>query len=97
MPVISGGGMRYQHKWQDVPPEEIPRANQKNLAACISRALELGINHIETALHMFQGPHLVEAGLRRDFKLLYHFKPRPVVSPCHHFMRLLSSEQSVSF
>jgi predicted aldo/keto reductase-like oxidoreductase len=49
MPVISCGGMRYQHKWQDVPPSEIPRANQENLEACIHRALELGINHIETA------------------------------------------------
>jgi len=49
MPVISCGGMRYQHKWQDVPPEEIPVDNQANLEACIQRALELGINHIETA------------------------------------------------
>ncbi|HEY1490648.1 MAG TPA: aldo/keto reductase, partial [Verrucomicrobiae bacterium] len=49
MPVISCGGMRYQHKWQDVPPQEIPRANQENLEACIHRAFELGINHIETA------------------------------------------------
>ena len=49
MPVISCGGMRYQHKWQDVPPREIPRANQENVEACIHRALELGINHIETA------------------------------------------------
>lgn len=49
IPVISCGGMRYQHKWQDVPPHEIPRANQENLEACIHRALELGINHIETA------------------------------------------------
>ncbi|MEI6197882.1 MAG: aldo/keto reductase, partial [Verrucomicrobiota bacterium] len=49
MPVISCGGMRYQHKWQDVPPAEIPKANQENLEACIYRALELGINHIETA------------------------------------------------
>jgi predicted aldo/keto reductase-like oxidoreductase len=49
MPVISCGGMRYQHKWQDVAPQDIPRANQENLAACIHRALELGINHIETA------------------------------------------------
>ncbi len=49
MPVISCGGMRYQHKWQDVSPSEIPRANQENLEACIHRALELGINHIETA------------------------------------------------
>lgn len=49
MPVISCGGMRYQHKWQDVKPAEIPPENQANLEACIHRALELGINHIETA------------------------------------------------
>jgi predicted aldo/keto reductase-like oxidoreductase len=49
MPVISCGGMRYQFKWQDVAPQDIPRANQENLEACIHRALELGIHHIETA------------------------------------------------
>ena len=49
MPVISCGGMRYQHGWKDLEPHEIPAANQANLAACIHRALELGINHIETA------------------------------------------------
>lgn len=41
--------MRYQFKWQDVKPKEIPPDNQANLEACIHRALELGINHIETA------------------------------------------------
>ncbi len=49
MPVISCGGMRYQHKWQDVAPSEIPPENQKNLEATIHRAIALGINHIETA------------------------------------------------
>ncbi len=49
MPVISCGGMRYQFKWQDVDPKEVPRANQENVEACIHRAIELGINHIETA------------------------------------------------
>jgi uncharacterized protein len=49
MPVISCGGMRYQFKWQDVPAQEIPRANQENIEKCIHRALDLGINHIETA------------------------------------------------
>ncbi|MDA7618800.1 aldo/keto reductase, partial [Verrucomicrobia bacterium] len=33
----------------DTAPEDIPRKNQKNLEATIHRALELGINHIETA------------------------------------------------
>lgn len=49
MPVFSCGGMRYQFKWQDVNPAEIPRDNQDNLEAVIHRALEVGINHIETA------------------------------------------------
>jgi predicted aldo/keto reductase-like oxidoreductase len=49
MPVISCGGMRYQYKWQDVPPADIPEDGQANLEATIHRAVELGINHIETA------------------------------------------------
>ncbi|MBD2625809.1 aldo/keto reductase [Trichormus variabilis] len=49
MPVFSCGGMRYQFKWQDVDVKEIPADNQENLEATIRRAVELGINHIETA------------------------------------------------
>ncbi|HTD85891.1 MAG TPA: aldo/keto reductase [Candidatus Binatia bacterium] len=49
MPVFSCGGMRYQYKWEDVPPAQIPPDNQANLEATIHRAVELGINHIETA------------------------------------------------
>ncbi|OCQ91327.1 aldo/keto reductase [Nostoc sp. MBR 210] len=49
MPVFSCGGMRYQFKWQDVSWSDIPSDNQKNLEATIHRAIELGINHIETA------------------------------------------------
>ena len=49
MPVFSCGGMRYQHKWQDVPLQEVPDKNQANLEATIRRAVELGIHHIETA------------------------------------------------
>jgi len=49
IPVFSCGGMRYQYKWQDVPMQEIPASNQANLEATIQQALEVGINHIETA------------------------------------------------
>ena len=49
MPVFSCGGMRYQYQWQDLPPDQVPAANQKNLEATILRSLEVGINHIETA------------------------------------------------
>jgi len=49
MPVFSCGGMRYQHKWNDVEWKEVPVEGQKNLEDTIHRAVELGINHIETA------------------------------------------------
>lgn len=49
MPVFSCGGMRYQHKWQDVPLSEVPAENQRNLEATIRRSVEVGVNHIETA------------------------------------------------
>jgi predicted aldo/keto reductase-like oxidoreductase len=49
MPVLTCGGMRFQHKWNDEAPSAIPADNQDNLEATIRRALALGINHIETA------------------------------------------------
>jgi hypothetical protein len=49
MPVFSCGGMRYQFKWQDVRPQDVPADNQANLEATIRRAVELGMNHVETA------------------------------------------------
>ncbi|HXG46090.1 MAG TPA: aldo/keto reductase, partial [Methylomirabilota bacterium] len=49
MPVLSCGGMRFQFKWQDVSPQDIPVENQSNLEATVHRAFELGINHFETA------------------------------------------------
>ena len=49
MSVFSCGGMRYQHSWKDEPQWMIPAKNQQNLDATIHRAVELGINHIETA------------------------------------------------
>ncbi|MEI6560848.1 MAG: aldo/keto reductase [Verrucomicrobiota bacterium] len=49
MPVFSCGGMRYQHTWGDEQMDAIPKDNQENLERTILRALELGINHIETA------------------------------------------------
>src|SRR4051812_23286973 len=49
MPVFSCGGMRFQYKWQDTPLAEVPADNQANLEATVRRALDVGINHIETA------------------------------------------------
>ncbi|MDD5198644.1 MAG: aldo/keto reductase [Terrimicrobiaceae bacterium] len=41
--------MRFQNSWTDAKPEDIPADGQANLEATIRRALEIGINHIETA------------------------------------------------
>lgn len=41
--------MRFQHQWEDIAPGDVPAAGQRNLEATIQRALELGINHLETA------------------------------------------------
>ena len=49
MPVLTCGGMRYQNGWKDQPMSEIPAAGQENLERTVLRALELGINHVETA------------------------------------------------
>ena len=48
-PVISCGGMRFQHDWNDVPTSRIPGKGQANVEAIVQRAIELGINHFETA------------------------------------------------
>jgi len=47
LPVITCGGMRFQHSWKAEDP--IPDEGQKNVEACVHRALEVGINHFETA------------------------------------------------
>lgn len=49
IPVFSCGGMRYQQSWKDTERDTITAENQRNLEATIRRALDLGINHIETA------------------------------------------------
>ncbi|MEA3188899.1 MAG: uncharacterized protein QOD99_2729 [Chthoniobacter sp.] len=49
MPVLTCGGMRFQHKWDDEPLADVPSDNQQNLERTIEQAFALGINHFETA------------------------------------------------
>src|SRR6476660_3104055 len=83
IPVISCGGMRYQYKWQDVAPEDVPADNQRNLEATIHRALALGINHIETARGYGSSEMQLEAvlpTLPRD-RIIVQTKVAPHESP----------------
>jgi len=47
IPVISCGGMRFQESWNGKDP--ISDESQATVQGCVERALELGINHFETA------------------------------------------------
>ncbi len=47
IPVISCGGMRFQESWNSADP--ISDESQRTVQGCVDRALELGINHFETA------------------------------------------------
>jgi len=96
MPVFSCGGMRYQHKWQDVPPGEVPKDGQANLEATIHRALALGINHIETARGY--GSSEMQLGwvlpqIKRD-KLIVQTKVAPFATP-EEFLRTF--DQSMKY
>lgn len=95
MPVLSCGGMRYQHKWQDVPMEEVPQDNQANLEATVRRAVELGINHIETARGYGSSERqlgMVLPQLPRD-KIIVQTKIQPTEDPAlfrEHFLESLT-------
>lgn len=75
--------MRYQHKWSDIEWSEVPDDGQKNLEATIHRAVEVGINHIETARgygssEMQLGPVLKKLPRK---KLIVQTKVAPYANP----------------
>jgi uncharacterized protein len=47
MPVLTSGGMRYQQSWNPAAP--CTPDSQANIEAILRRALDVGVNHIETA------------------------------------------------
>ncbi|MCX7819882.1 MAG: aldo/keto reductase [Kiritimatiellae bacterium] len=49
MPVLTCGGMRFQHSWKDEEAGGITAEGQANLEACVWRAFEIGARHFETA------------------------------------------------
>jgi uncharacterized protein len=88
MPVFSCGGMRYQQSW--TRGVKVTPASQANLEATIARALQLGIDHIETARgygtsEAQLGPALARHD-RASFKLQTKVRP---VDDTHQFEKFL--------
>ena len=51
MPLLSLGGMRFQQSWKDLELDHINPTSQRQVHLTLERAIQLGINHIETARH----------------------------------------------
>ena len=51
MPVLSLGGMRFQQSWTDLAAGAITGESQRLLEDTLSRAVEAGFHHVETARH----------------------------------------------
>lgn len=69
--VITLGGMRYKHGWNE-PRHELPADTIEQCKDTVLKSLEMGINHIETAYGYMKSEHLYgkvlndELGLKRD-------------------------------
>ncbi len=66
--VITLGGMRYKHGW-DKPREDIPHDMREQCAQMVTRAMQAGINHIETAYGYGKSEHCYGLVLNDDLKL----------------------------
>jgi predicted aldo/keto reductase-like oxidoreductase len=61
--VITLGGMRFVHGWEK-PRNVVPEAMLEECAASLERALELGINHVETAHGYSKSEHAYGQALK---------------------------------
>ncbi len=95
MPVLTCGGMRFQSQWND--KEDTPPESDKNVVDCVHRALELGMNHIETARGYGSSefqlgkvlPTLDRSAFRLQSKVGPHADVAKFVENFEHSMRLL--------
>ncbi|MFQ5715932.1 MAG: aldo/keto reductase [Nitrospinales bacterium] len=73
--AITLGGMRYKHGWTP-PRNRLPKESVANCVETTRKALELGINHIETAHGYMKSEHLYGAAFkelrvsRSSFKIM---------------------------
>lgn len=79
--VITLGGMRFKHGWTP-PRDHLPKASVENCIATVRRALDAGINHIETAYGYMKSENLFGVALkelkvpRNKFKMMTKGSPR---------------------
>ena len=73
--VITLGGMRFKHGWNP-PRSHLPKESVKNCIEIVQKAVDLGINHFETAYGYMKSEHLFgkvleEIGVpRKNYKMM---------------------------
>ncbi len=94
MPILSLGGMRFQHSWTEMEMGQIPKPNQLNLEKTLQASIKLGLHHLETARHY--GTSEIQLGLAMkrivDEKRIIQTKVPPRENP-----REFERELSLSF
>ena len=83
MPVLSLGGMRFQHSWSDMEIDDIKQNNQMNLERIMHFATQNGLHHIETARHYGTSELQVGYGIQNvpDLKRIVQTKIPPKEDP----------------
>jgi predicted aldo/keto reductase-like oxidoreductase len=66
--AITLGGMRFAHGWER-PRESLPPATIENCRDCVTRALDAGINHFETAYGYVKSEHVYGRVLAQELRV----------------------------
>ena len=66
--VITLGGMRFKHGWDD-PIDEIPEDSLEECVNTVKSAMNCGINHIETAFGYKKSENLYGLALNRELNI----------------------------
>ena len=84
MPVLSLGGMRFQQSWIDLAAEAITGESQRLLGDTLSRAVEAGLHHVETARHYGSSERQLGWALPEspDASRILQTKVPPQADPC---------------
>ncbi|AAQ00674.1 Predicted oxidoreductase [Prochlorococcus marinus subsp. marinus str. CCMP1375] len=83
IPVLSLGGMRFQHSWSDLAMKEVTNDSQMNLEEILKFASKNGFHHIETARHYGTSELQLGSAMKRvvDSKRIVQTKIPPREDP----------------
>ncbi len=90
IPVLSLGGMRFQHSWSDLKMEKVSAENQQKLEEILKFSVQNGIHHVETARHYGTSELQLGFGIQEfpDIKRILQTKIPPREDPSQFELEL---------